>query len=323
MRSRLLLVGIAVTVLVAAPAASGTSLSDSPVVPEFNELRQPLFRVDESQTNFTEVSPLHLPAPGQANGIGPGSHLIIRMDDEPGVRFGCTANFIWSGAGVAYLGSAGHCFLPEDRIATHGVGADYNPARTHVQVCVSNCQFGGQTGFIMTGNLVDLGPVAYARQTDPTVADDFDKDVGNDFGIVSIPAALQSQVRPSMPVWGGPSAVEEVSLGSVVCFYGNAAVLGEVWPSMARAGVGGGTEREAGRWLINAPTFQGDSGSALQVCASDSGGVHGRGAAGILTHLVVAAGSATGVNFVAGTTVAKAIQLASQAGLSISVVPGS
>jgi hypothetical protein len=61
-------------------------------------------------------------------------------------------------------------------------------------------------------------------------------------------------------------------------------------------------------------------------CDSDVTGFHGRGAAGILTHLSVAVcpcdvGSLTfeqGVVF--GTTVARAIAMAREAGLALSVV---
>jgi hypothetical protein len=82
---------------------------------------------------------------------------------------------------------------------------------------------------------------------------------------------------------------------------------------MARVGVGSGSTAKA--WsgvLVAAP---GDSGSAVETCDSAVVGVTGRGAAGILTHLAV---STQGVVF--GTTVARAIEMAREAALFLSVV---
>ena len=257
----------------------------------------------------TSVVPLALVTPAMAQNIGPGSHLIIEI---PGVgTFGCTANFIWASGSVRYLGAAGHCFIPEGTTATHGAGADYNASGVQVSVCVSNCSFGGQAGFQLTGDLVELGPVAYARQTAAS------GDVGNDFGVVTIPSSLASQIRPSMPVFGGPTAVESVALGQPVCHYGNGVIVGETFVTMARVGVGGGSN--ATYWSGDLAAAPGDSGSAVETCTVNASGVSGRGAAGVLTHLGVEAGLAQH-GFVLGTTIPRAISMAGEAGLSLSVV---
>src|SRR6185436_3944216 len=123
---------------------------------------------------LTRTVPLAAVTPAMAENIGPGSHLII---DIPGAgTFGCTANFIWASGATRYLGAAGHCFIPEGTTATHGPCADFNASGVRVSVCVSNCSFGGESGFTLTGALVVLGAVAYARQTAA------DGDIGNDFG---------------------------------------------------------------------------------------------------------------------------------------------
>src|SRR5437867_8677460 len=115
-------------------------------------------RIELSQmTRATRVVPLQLVTPAMAQNIGPGSHLII---DIPGAgTFGCTANFVWAAGSIRFLGAAGHCFIPEGTTATHGPGADYDASAVQVSVCVSNCSFGGETGFILTGDLVVLGQV--------------------------------------------------------------------------------------------------------------------------------------------------------------------
>jgi hypothetical protein len=258
----------------------------------------------------TTVIPAALVTPAMAQNIGPGSHLII---DIPGAgTFGCTANFIWASGTTRYLGAAGHCFIPEGTTATHGPGADFDASGDVVSVCVSNCSFGGETGFTLTGDLVRLGTVAYARQTAA------DGDIGNDFGIVTIPASLASQVRPAEPVFGGPSSVDQVTVGQPVCHYGNGVIVGETFVTMARVGVGGGSTPKY--WLGDLAAAPGDSGSAVLTCAPDANnGIQGRGAAGVLTHLGVEAGVPQH-GFVFGTTVARAIQMAQEAGLTISVV---
>lgn len=267
-------------------------------------------RIDlTAMTRATRVIPLQLVTPAMAQNIGPGSHLII---DIPGAgTFGCTANFVWAAGSVRFLGAAGHCFIPEGTTATHGPGADFNASAVQVSVCVSNCSFGGQTGFVLTGDMVVLGNVAYARQTAA------DGDIGNDFGIVTIPASLASLIRPSEPVFGGPTTVAQVQVGQPVCHYGNGVIVGETFLTMGRVGVGGGSN--AKYWsgdLIAAP---GDSGSATLTCVADVSGLRGVGAAGILTHL----GFEADVNqhgLVFGTTTARAIEMALEAGLSLAVV---
>ena len=97
----------------------------------------------------TTTVPAALVTPAMAQNIGPGSHLLIDIPNEG--TFGCTANFVWVSGNVRYLGAAGHCFLPASAVATHGPGANYNASGVVVRVCVSDCSFGGETGFTVTG----------------------------------------------------------------------------------------------------------------------------------------------------------------------------
>jgi hypothetical protein len=218
---------------------------------------------------------------------------------------------VWADGATRYLGAAGHCFLAEGTTATHGSGADFDASGVRVFVCVSNCSFGGQTGFTLTGDLVELGAVAYARQTD------VDGDVGNDFGIVTIPPALASRIRPSMPVFGGPTTTATVALGQPVCHYGNGVLVGESFVTMARVGVGGGST--AKYWMGDLAAAPGDSGSAVVTCELSGTDLVGRGAAGVLTHLgVEVIGPEHG--FVLGTTIARAIEMAREAGVMLTLV---
>ena len=309
------------------------------------ELKRAIISLGSDPLQLNVVAPAHLPVPSGSNGIGPGSQLII---DRPDGSFLCTANFIWentstetttttkgNGKGfdksggkgkggqqestvtttkTTYLGSAGHCFLPVDTSATHGSDADYDPARSTVYACYADCDFGGQLGAFLEGihgTFVRLGAVKYARQ------DRGGEALGQDFGLVEIPSELSDHVRPTMPVWGGPSSVEEVSLGSGVCVYGNAAGFGETFPTKARAGAGLGLGPDEKHWEAAIPSFQGDSGSGIVTCGPDADGLHGLGAAGVLTHIGLARDTAR----MLGTTMGQATEMARlDAGLSIKVV---
>lgn len=297
------------------PSASATSAGQTPGTP----LRRARIDLTHMVKKTTKV-PLDLITPEMAENIGPGSHLIIEIPGEG--TFGCTANFIWASGSTRFLGAAGHCFIPASTTATHGEGADYDASGVQVSACVSDCSFGGQTGFVLSGNLVDLGAVAYARQTAA------DGDIGNDFGVVTIPPDLAAFVRASMPVFGGPETIQDVQQAEPVCHYGNGVIVGETFLTMARVGVGGGSTTTY--WLADAAAAPGDSGSAVVTCDTDGTVFHGRGAAGVLTHLGLEVcpcgidgdnGTITAQQgFVFGTTVGRAIEMAREANLTLALV---
>lgn len=261
--------------------------------------------------DLTTTIPLALVTPQAAGNIGPGSAIIITIPDEG--RFGCTANFVWASTGKRYLGAAGHCFIPADKAATHGAGADYNASGVSVIVCVDNCEGNFRTNQL-TGTWVDLGKVVYARQT-------FDgEDVGNDFGIVEIPKEFQDLIRLSMPVWGGPSGIETLELGDYACHYGHGLGVGEVFVTKARVGVGGGSDAQS--WMGDFAAAFGDSGSGLVGCVNDGvGSFTGTGAIGVLTHIGVGLDESSGEHGITfGTTVARAIEMATEARLRLSLL---
>lgn len=292
----------------------------SPLAAQGGDVVRP--RIDlTALLDTSTVIPLHLVTPEAARNIGPGSAIIITIPGEG--RFGCTANFTWTDGRRLFLGAAGHCFLPATSRATHGPGADYDASGVTVTVCVEQCEDGFR-GILLLGKLVQLGRVAYARQTNATA----DEDVGFDFGVVEIPAVLAPIVRRSLPVFGGPTGVEPVEPEELGCHYGNGVGVGETFLTKARFGVGGGWDGKA--WAGDYVAASGDSGSPLVRCDSDGLGFHGRGAAGVLTHLglqvcpcqvntkTFSFHAEHGVIF--GTTVAQAIRLAREANLSLTVV---
>lgn len=247
------------------------------------------------------VVPAHLPAPTTGAGIGPGSLIFTTIPGEG--SFICTANWVWASGSTRYLGAAGHCFLPPDKKATHGAGADYNASGVVTQVCLSGCATGGSLSGLF-GTFVNLGAVKYARQTGPG------GDLGNDFGIVEVPTGLHANLRPALPMWGNAVGTGTLFTGNVTCHYGNGIGVGEVYPTKGRLGVG--IASDANRWFAAIPSAPGDSGSAVATCSTDSGGVHAVNAIGVLTHI-----SSGGIT---GTTMSRAVAMASEAGITLAPV---
>ncbi|HEX2065679.1 MAG TPA: hypothetical protein VHI93_02605, partial [Candidatus Thermoplasmatota archaeon] len=223
-----LLLAVSFTLGALAPATAGPS--DDPATQAVRLLHpidaSQVTRLDAAQAESDGIPPL----PEDAAGIGPGSPILTTIPGEG--TFICTANFLFTSGGRTYLGAAGHCFLPPDRKATHGPDADYNAADVVTEVCVDFCVFGGQlTGLL--GDFRVLGPVAYARQTGPG------GDIGNDFGVVEVPAALSDRLRPAMPVWGGPTGLDgSEATGEPLVHYGNGIDSGSFFASKGRAGTG-------------------------------------------------------------------------------------
>lgn len=248
--------------------------------------------------------------PEAVNGLGPGSMLFVTTDGESGTA-GCTANFVWTdGGGTQYLGAAGHCFLGDDAAGGRDLDDSSYPSLSDVTVraCV-DCSFGGAIALSggVRGKVVELGDVVYARQA----ADDGTQ-LGYDFGLVEIPESAEALVDPSMPTWGGPTAVGQIDGGDTVVQYGNGVVTGETVATKGRTGAGLTQDEEAGAWFAGLPAAPGDSGSAVQVAGGAAETLSGVEAAGVLTHVTTAG--------VAGTNREKAIQMATEAGLDISAV---
>lgn len=294
---RLLRTFLVATVLLAGALPAQATLSGSPSP-------QRLVLDVTSWTDRTTTLRAQAPMPDQADGIGPGSNLLITRPDGTYI---CSANFVWASGSTRYLGAAGHCFLPAAATSTHGLGADFNAKGVTTRVCVLACTFGGELSGL-TGTYVTLGAVKYARQTGSG------GDLGNDFGVVEIPANLAAKMRPSMPVWGGPSAVATLKSGETVCHYGNAVGFGEVYPTKARVGVGRGTNPTY--WIAATASAPGDSGAALITCVASGSDVRGSKAIGILTHIAPAQG-------IVGTTMQRAADMAREAGLNITPVLAS
>ncbi|MDR5682554.1 MAG: hypothetical protein QN163_00780 [Armatimonadota bacterium] len=273
------------------------------------DLQRPRIDVTNWEDQRTLI-PLHLFVPEAARNIGPGSAIVITIPGEG--RFGCTANFVWEARGRRFLGSAGHCFLPAAASATHGPGADYDASGVVVEVCVEACE-GNFRSNLLLGTWVRLGKVAYARQQNLEGSG-----VGHDFGVVEIPREFRDYVRAEMPVWRGPNGVQELHLGDYGCHYGHGLVVGETFLTKARVGIGGGSDPDA--WSGDFAGAFGDSGSPMVGCVNDGLGFHGTGAVGVITHLGIRLSTSGEHGVIFGTTVRRAVEMAREANLRLSLV---
>lgn len=261
----------------------------------------PLDVVDETET----VAPTALPQ--SATGVRPGSQILVEHDD--GSVAGCSANFVWrdAGGGSLYLGAAGHCFLqnaPASAEFAEGDGDDVGGLT--VTVC-TDCSFGGATGMnVVQGEVIELGDVVYARQEEPGGGEG----VGNDFGLVEIPADAEHLVDPSLPQFGGPTGAVDgvVPAGDPVVQYGAGVGNGETYLTQGSRGFSLGAGPSDGSWAAGIRASPGDSGSALSA-ATDAVSFEGDGAAGVLTHLT---GGGT-----AGTTVDRCVEMVAEDGLGV------
>lgn len=280
------------------------------------DLRSQAVRLRLPVSGFTDIRDLaepqrdaKPPVPEDAVGIGPGSPILTTIPGEG--TFICTANFVYKDGTNYYLGAAGHCFLPEGKVGTHGPGADYNAAGVVTEVCVATCYLGGElTGLI--GDFRTLGSVAYARQTGPG------GDIGNDFGAVAVPASLVSLLRPELPMWEGPTGADGFEgTGQVLAHYGNGIDSGSFFATKGRLGTSL-NDGVSNSWQANLQINGGDSGSPVVHTTVDTTKdvVTGAKALGIVTH-----GLVTGtVPLAWGTSIEQAISMATQANLHLTLV---
>src|SRR3954468_5228122 len=236
--------GWAVPISTAAPAWFDKAYYDQVVAAGDNGVRVPA-GVSMPAAAGTDFMP----------GIHPGTWLITLLDQGYLFAF-CSANFVFKKSTTYGLGTAGHC-AGKDGIAPNGVVTAF---------VVPPPATGKLPGFYAIGKFVLS----------------HNNGIGDDFAMISIYPQYNSWVRPTMPVWGGPSGVYRSNTPNVVNWVGNGAGVGA--SGTARSGV-------APLWYANSyawygPSFEGDSGSGVLV-GVDPSNAGLEEAAGNLTHLVI------------------------------------
>lgn len=276
-------------------AAAGMGLDRSAATPlplDIGDAPRDTYSIEEAldiyRRNNSPDGPI-APDHQNANGIGPGSALVIGN----GL---CTAAWLLQDQDdeAYYLATAGHCLITAE--ATPPIDGSSPIAANRVEICFQDCLV--NSAFLIDGLLGLRGdylvleqsgsydPVAYAQA----------QGVGSDFGLIRIPPAANELLRPWLPQWGGATGIYPDGLGfldTAVHFGHGAYCCPVVGAALTR------TEFDQGRIaqfnFSDATSFQafagwasgGDSGSPVGRANSarmQSKGVPGDTAVGVLTH---------------------------------------
>ncbi len=184
-------------------------------------------------------------APAKTAAIHPGVQVFTE-----GAQ--CTSNFVFQDGSEVYLGQAAHCSGTGEATDTDGCAAASLPIGTAVEV----------TGASRPGQL------AYSSWNTMKAKGESDADACayNDFALIRIDPADVGKINPSVPGFGGPTAVGGTGgLGSSVYSYGNSSLRLGIRQLSPKQGIV--LQNEASGWSHNVltvtPGIPGDSGSGF------------------------------------------------------------
>jgi hypothetical protein len=192
-------------------------------------------------------------SPSLASAWAPAGQATV----HPGVQVltagaQCTSNFVFQDAGGIYLGQAAHCSGTGGQTETNGCTSASLPLGTPVEV----------TGASRPGTLAyNSWLTMQARgETDP------DACAYNDLALIKLDPADAGKVNPSVPGFGGPTAVGNAGgSGSTVYSYGNSELRGGITKLSPKQGLV--LQNEGGGWshvvVTLTPGIPGDSGSGF------------------------------------------------------------
>lgn len=174
----------------------------------------------------------------------------------------CTANFVYTDSSAnVYVGYAAHCAGLGAATDTNGCEAPSLPLGTKVDFVE-----GGS--LVSSGQRVGTGTLAYSSwltmQRNGTT--DADTCAYNDLALVKVDPAYVGDVNPSVPFWGGPTALDTdgTTAGEDVFSYGNSSLRAGVSALSPKQGTSLGSD---GGWSHTVytvtPGIPGDSGSGF------------------------------------------------------------
>lgn len=184
-------------------------------------------------------------APAGAATIHPGVQTVT-----DGAQ--CTASFVFTRGSDVLLGQAAHCAGTGGATDTDGCSAGSLPLGTRVAI----------RGAAHPGTLVYsswLAMQAAGERRDATCR-------YNDFALVRIDPRDVARVNPSVPSWGGPTALgDATALGEHVHSYGNSSLRLGLSRLSPKKGVSLGTQGDGWvhRVYTGTPGVPGDSGSGF------------------------------------------------------------
>ncbi|MDQ2788743.1 MAG: serine protease [Actinomycetota bacterium] len=196
--------------------------------------------------------------PGTAAAAGPTWAPSAQATIHPGVNTitgagECTANFVFYNATDEFIGQAAHCAGTGAPTETSGCTSATQPLGTPVKI----------VGASKPGTLVYSSWITMAKsgEKDANTCD------FNDFALVKIDPADRGKVNPSVPFFGGPTAISTTAIatGQRILTYGNSPLRGGVSALSPKVGFSLGDA--GGGWSHSCytvtPGVPGDSGSAV------------------------------------------------------------
>lgn len=197
-----------------------------------------------------EAPPLEAPEWAQfgLSSIHPGIPTLTKGDAA------CTSNFIFLDAkNNAYIGQAAHCSGKGAANDTNGCNTESEPLGTKVVLGAS-----GVTGKIVYSSWIAMQE---AGEKSEAICG------ANDFALIRIPNSALDKVNPSIPVFGGPTALRSTPLeaGESVLSYGNSPLRGGIQQFSPKQGLSIGTSPEGWEHQVYTatPGIPGDSGSGF------------------------------------------------------------
>jgi hypothetical protein len=192
-----------------------------------------------------------------AAGAAPSWASATTATIRPGVQVEspsgrCTANFVFHDDQDVYLGQAAHCTSTGGVIGADGCTTESLPLGTPVSI-----QGASRPGVLAYNSWLTMQAVG---------EDDWGACAGNDFALVRIHPADVGKVNPSVPHWGGPTALSTgTSLGGTVYSYGNSRLRLGLTLLSPKLGVSVARANRGWTHAVYAvtPGIPGDSGSAF------------------------------------------------------------
>jgi hypothetical protein len=192
-------------------------------------------------------------APSAASAWAPAATAPV----HPGVQTytegaQCTSNFVFQDASNVYIGQAAHCSGTGGQTETDGCTSGSLPLGTAVEV-----KGASKPGTMVYNSWLTMQAKG---ETDP------DACAYNDLALIKLDPADVGKVNPSVPGFGGPTAVGSAGeLGSTVYSYGNSSLRGGVTKLSPKQGIV--IQNEGGGWshvvATLSPGIPGDSGSGF------------------------------------------------------------
>jgi hypothetical protein len=191
--------------------------------------------------------------PAQASSWAPVDEATIR----PGVQMvtgggQCTANFVFTSGSDVLLGYAAHCAGLGGATDTNGCDAGSQPLGTPVQI--EGAQHAGTLVYSSWATMQQRG------ESDSNICN------YNDFALVALDARDHGRVNPTIPFWGGPTALgTSTAMFETVYSYGNSSL--RLGLDLLKPKEGYSLGQSGGGWTHTVytatPGIPGDSGSAF------------------------------------------------------------